>query len=55
MNKNPISEPIQTFDKNEDVVDFVDLGNIFDSLDNDEQFFENIDFEDNSDILSVLI
>ena len=45
---------MQTFDNNEDVVDFVDDENIFDCLDNDEQFFENIDFED-SDISSVLI
>ena len=34
---------------------FVDDGNIFDCLDNDEQFFENIDFENDSDISSVLI
>ena len=50
-----IFEPIQTFGNNEDVVDFVGDGNIFDCLDNDEQFFENIDFEDNSNISSVLI
>ena len=31
---------------------FVDDGNMFDSL--DRQFFENIDFEDHSDISSVL-
>ena len=47
MKKNVIFEPIQTFDKND--------GNIFDCLDNDEQFFENIDFEDNTDISSVFI
>ena len=53
--ENPIFEPIQTFDNNEDVVDFVDDGNIFVCLDYNEQVFENIDFEDNSDISSVLI
>ena len=52
--ENPIFEPIQTFDNNEDVVNFVHDENIFDCLDNDEQFFENIYFED-SDISSVLI
>ena len=36
-------------------INFVDNGSIFDCLDNDEQFFENIDFEDDSDISSVLI
>ena len=53
--ENPIFEPIQTFDNNKDVVDFVDGGNIFDCLDNDEQFFDSIDFEDNSNISSVFI
>ena len=53
--KNPIFEPIETFGNNEDVVDFVGNGNIFDCLDNDEQFFENIDFEENSNISSVPI
>ena len=53
--ENPIFEPIQTFDNNKDVVDFVDDGNRFDCLDNDEQFFESIDFEDNSNISSVVI
>ena len=52
--ENPIFESMRTFDNNEDVVDFVDDENIFYCLDNDEQFFENIDFED-SDISSVLI
>ena len=51
--ENHIFESIQLFDKKEDVVDFVDDGIIFDCLDNDEQFFENIDFE-NSDISTVL-
>ena len=55
MKKNPIFEPIETFGNNEDVVDFVGNGNIFDCLDNDEQFFENIDFEENSNISSVPI
>ena len=36
-------------------MDFVDNGDIFDYLDNNEQNFRNIDFEDNSDISSVLI
>ena len=53
--ENQIFEPMQTFDNNEDVVDFVDDGNIFDCFDNDEQFFQNIDFEDDSDMSSVLI
>ena len=44
--ENPIFKPMQTFDNNEDVTDFVDHGNIFDCLDNDEQFFENVDFEE---------
>ena len=47
MKKNVIFEPIQTLDKND--------GNIFNCLDNDEQFFENINFEDNTDISSVFI
>ena len=51
--ENRIFESIQLFDNKEDVVDFVDDGIIFDCLDNDEQFFENIDFE-NSDISTVL-
>ena len=53
--ENQIFEPIQTFANNEDVVDFVDDGNIFDCLDIDEQFFDNIGFEDDSDISSVLV
>ena len=53
--ENQIFEPIQTFDNNEDVVDFVDGRNIFHCLTNDEQFFDNNDFEDDSDISSVLI
>ena len=53
--ENQIFEPIQTFDNNEDVVEFVDDRIIFDCLDNDEQLFENIDFKDDSDISSVLI
>ena len=53
--ENQIFEPIQTFANNEDVVDFVDDGNIFDCLDIDEQFFDNIGFEDDSDISSVLM
>ena len=53
--ENPIFEPIPTFDNNKDVVDFVGDGNIFDCLDNDEQFFESIDFEGNSNISSVVI
>ena len=48
--ENQIFEPIQTFNENEDVADFMDDRNIFDCLDNDdEQFFENIDFENDSD------
>ena len=53
--ENQIFETMETFDNNEDVVDFVDDGNIFDYFDNDEKFFQNIDFEDDSDISSVLI
>lgn len=53
--ENHIFEPIQTFDNNEDVLNFADDGNIFDCLDNNEQFFENIDFEDGSNISSVII
>ena len=53
--ENPIFEPIQTFDNNKDVVDFVDDGSIFDCLDNDEQFYESIDFKDNSNISCVVI
>ena len=53
---NPISESIQISDNNEDVVDFVDDGIIFDYiLDNDELFFPSIDFENDSNISSVLI
>ena len=52
---NPIFEPIQIFDNNEDVVNVVDQKNISDCLDNYEQFFENIDFKDDSDISSVLM
>ena len=53
---NQISEPIQISDNNEDVVDFVDDGNIFDYiLDNDELFFPSIDFENDSNISCVLI
>ena len=52
---NPIFEPIQIFDNNEDVVNVVDQKIISHCLDNYKQFFENIDFEDNSDISSVLI
>ena len=51
--ENHIFESVELFDNKEDVVDFVDDGIIFDCLDNDEQFFENIDFE-NSDISTVL-
>ena len=36
-------------------MDFADDGNIFDCLDNEEQFFENTDFEDDSNISSILI
>ena len=36
-------------------MDFVKKRNKFDCLDNNKQFFENIDFEDNSNISSVLI
>ena len=46
---------MQSFDNNEDVVDFVNDGNILDCLDNDEQFFENINFKDDSNISSVLV
>ena len=46
---------MQSFDNNEDVVDFVNDGNILDWLDNDEQFFENINFKDDSNISSVLV
>ena len=53
--ENQIFEPMQTFDNNKDVVDFVEVGNIFDYLDNDEHFFEIIDFEEHSNISSVLI
>ena len=53
--ENQIFEPTLTFDNNEDVVDFVKNGNKFDCLDNDTQFFENIDFDDNSNISSALI
>ena len=52
--ENQIFEPIQTFKNNEDAVDFVDNGSIFDCLDNDGKLFENIDSKDDSDILSVL-
>ena len=53
--ENQTFEPIKTFDNIEDVVDFFNDGNIFDCLDNDEQFFQNIDFEDDGDISSDLI
>ena len=53
--EDQIFKPMQKFDNNEDVVDFVDDGDIFDCLDNDEQFFENIDLEDDSNLSSVLI
>ena len=43
------------FYNNEDVVDFGDDGNIFSCLDNDEQSFKNIDFEDDRNVSSVLI
>ena len=36
--ENQIFEPIQTFKNNEDAVDFVDNGSIFDCLDNDENY-----------------
>ena len=52
---NQIFKPMQTSDNNEDVVDFVGDGNIFDSLDNIELFFQNIDFENDRDISTVLI
>ena len=54
--ENQIFEPLQTFNENEDVADFMDDGNIFDCLDNDdEQFFENNDFENDSDKSSASI
>ena len=54
--ENQIFEPIQTFNENEDIADFMDDGNIFDCLDNDdEQFFENIEFENDSDKSSASI
>ena len=53
--EHKIFEPIQTFDNNEDVVGFVDDGNIFVCLDNNQQFFEIIVFEDDGNISSVLI
>ena len=37
------------------LTNFVDDGNIFNCLDRDEQFFENIDFEDDRDISSAFI
>ena len=52
--ENQIFDPIQTSDDNENG-NFVDNGNIFECLDNDEKFFENIGFEDDSDISSVFI
>ena len=36
-------------------MEFVNDGNIFDCLVNDEHFFENIDFEDDRDVSSALI
>lgn len=36
-------------------MDFVDDGNIFHCLDNDEQFFENINVENGSNISSVFM
>ena len=53
--ESQIFEPIQTFSNNEDLVNFVGNGNIFDCLDNNEQFFENLDFEDDINISSVFI
>ena len=49
--ENLIFDPTKTFDNNENA-NFVDNGNIFECLDYDEKFFENIDFEDDSDISS---
>lgn len=46
---------MQIFDNNENIVNFVDDENIFNCLDKDEQFLENIDFEDDRDISSVLL
>ena len=40
--------PIQTFDNNEEFVDFVYNGIILDCLDNNEQLFDNTDFEEDS-------
>ena len=46
---------MQVFDNNENIVNFVDDENIFNFLDKDEQFLENIDFEDDRGISNVLL
>ena len=46
---------MQVFDNNENIVNFVDDENIFSFLDKDEQFLENIDFEDDRGISNVLL
>ena len=53
--ENQIFEPVQTFIDNEDVVDFVDDGNIFDCLDDDEPMLEDIDYDNDNDLSSILL
>ena len=52
-NDHQIFGPIQAFDNNDDVVNFVNNGIILDCLDNNGQFFENTDFEEDCNISSV--